>query len=95
MTGDRADRQTPHRYEIRIRGHLGEQMLYGFPDLESRTCGDDTVLTGVLSDQSALYGVLAQIESLALELIEVRRLPGGPASRVPDTSNPGLEGGTP
>ena len=33
----------------------------------------DTVLTGRLSDQSALQGVLAQIEALGLELVEVRR----------------------
>jgi hypothetical protein len=28
---------------------------------------------GVLPDQSALHGVLAQIEALGLELLEVRR----------------------
>ena len=35
--------------------------------------GDDTLLTGVL-DRSALYGVLAEIEALSLELVELRRL---------------------
>jgi hypothetical protein len=29
----------------------------------------------VFADQAALYGVLAEIEALGLELIEVRRLP--------------------
>ena len=33
-----------------------------------------TVLTGTLPDQAALYGALAQIEALGLELLEVRRL---------------------
>jgi DNA-binding CsgD family transcriptional regulator len=33
------------------------------------------MLTGVLADQAALYGVLAEFEALGLELIEVRRLP--------------------
>jgi hypothetical protein len=33
------------------------------------------VLTGVFADQAALYGVLAEIEALGLELIDVRRLP--------------------
>lgn len=37
--------------------------------------GGDTVLTGVLTDQAAVYGVLAETEALGLELIEVRRLP--------------------
>ena len=35
--------------------------------------GGDTLLTGVL-DRSALYGVLAEIEVLNLDLIELRRL---------------------
>jgi hypothetical protein len=35
-------------------------------------------LEGVLADQSALHRVLAQIESLGLELLELRRLPGDP-----------------
>ena len=34
----------------------------------------ETVLTGVLADQSALYGVLNRLQSLGLELVEVRRL---------------------
>ena len=35
----------------------------------------DTVLAGALPDQAALHGVLAEIEDLGLELLEVRRLP--------------------
>ena len=34
--------------------------------------GRDTVLTGVLEDQSALFGMVAQIEALGLELLELR-----------------------
>jgi hypothetical protein len=34
--------------------------------------GPETVLTGVL-DQPGLYGVLAEIEALGLDLLEVRR----------------------
>ena len=33
----------------------------------------ETVLTGLLKDRSALFGVLAQIEALGLDLLEVRR----------------------
>ena len=40
----------------------------------ARPDGDDTVLAGMLADQAALYGVLAEAEALALELIEVRRI---------------------
>jgi hypothetical protein len=34
----------------------------------------ETVLTGFLEDRSALFGVLAQIEALDLELVEVREV---------------------
>jgi len=37
--------------------------------------GGDTVLSGILADQAALYGELAKAEALGLELIEVRRPP--------------------
>ena len=36
--------------------------------------GKDTVLTGLLEDRSALFGVLAQIEALGLELLELRQI---------------------
>ena len=72
-----ATRRDPHpqHYQIRIRGRLGETIRFAFSALQARTRGDDTVLTGVFTDQAALYGVLVEIEALGLELIEVRRLP--------------------
>jgi hypothetical protein len=73
VTGARRGAQPP-RYEIRVRGRLGETICSAFPDLQAQPDGDDTVLAGLLADQAALYGVLAEIEALALELIEVRRI---------------------
>ena len=46
-----------------------------FPALRAELRTNSTVPTGALPDQAALYGVLAQIEGLGLELLEVRRLP--------------------
>jgi hypothetical protein len=63
----------PARYLIRINGHLGTTVLSAFPALAPRRHGAHTVLTGLL-DQSALYGVLAEIEALGLDLLELRRL---------------------
>jgi hypothetical protein len=60
-------------YEIRVRGVLGDLLLGAFPDLRAQTHGTETVLTGPLADQAALYGLLAQLEALGLELLEVRR----------------------
>ena len=63
----------PARYVIRINGHLGATVLCDFPALASRWHGAHTVLTGLL-DRSALYGLLAEINALGLDLFEVRRL---------------------
>jgi hypothetical protein len=65
----------PRWYQIRIRGVLGQTVLGAFPALQARAENGDTVLTGMLADQAALYGVLAEAEALGLELVEVRRLP--------------------
>jgi hypothetical protein len=69
MTGG----QRPASYQVRVRGHLGAAMRRAFPALRAETRGRDTLLEGI-ADQAALHGVLAQIEALGLELLEVRRL---------------------
>jgi len=65
----------PQRYQIRIRGRLGETMRCAFPALQAQAEEGETVLTGIVADQAALYGVLAAAEALGLELVEVRRAP--------------------
>ena len=77
-------------YAIRIRGRLGATALSAFPSMVSELKGSETVLTGVLEDRAALFGVLAQIEALGLDLLEVRQVTAPPASaesndgRAPD-----------
>ena len=67
----------PAPYAIRVNGHLGASLLSAFPAMAAQQQGKHTVLTGLL-DQSALHGVLADIEALGLDLVEVRQL-GQPA----------------
>jgi len=69
------------RYVIRINGHLGATLLSAFPAMTWERQGPETVLTGVL-DQPGLFGVLAEIETFGLDLLEVRRL--GPEARPPE-----------
>ena len=59
---------------IRIRGRLGATVLSAFPSMGSEVRWGETVLTGPLEDQSAVYGVLAQIEALGLEILELRQV---------------------
>jgi hypothetical protein len=72
----------PALYAIRIHGHLGATVLSAFPALVPRWRGGDTVLTGRL-DRSALYGVLAEVEALGLDLVEIRQL--RPHCRSPES----------
>ena len=64
----------PGLYTIRIKGRLGATALSAFPTMVPEVEGSDTVLNGSLTDPSALFGVLAQIEALGLELLELRKI---------------------
>ncbi len=68
------------RYVIRIKGHLGTTLLSAFPAMAWKRQGPETVLTGML-DQPALHGVLAEIEALGLDLLEVRQITPRPDDR--------------
>jgi hypothetical protein len=61
-------------YMIRIRGRLGATALSAFPTMGAEVQAGETVLTGSLEDRSAVYGVLAQIEALGLEILELRQV---------------------
>ena len=66
---------TPRVYEIRVEGHLGGQWSDWFDGLVMyKEPNGNTTLTGLLSDQGALYGVLIKIHNLNLILISVIRL---------------------
>jgi hypothetical protein len=78
----------PALYLIRINGHLGAMVLSAFPAMVPQQYGAHTALTGLL-DRSALYGVLAEVEALGLDLLEVRRLsPDRKSSESGDSCSP-------
>jgi hypothetical protein len=62
------------RCQIIVRGVLSDTLLMAFPSLRGEAQDGVTVLEGELADQPALFGALAQIEALGLELLEIRRL---------------------
>jgi hypothetical protein len=72
---------SPGLYTIRIKGRLGPNALSAFPSMVPQLKGSETVLTGVLEDQSAVFGVIAQIEALGLDLLELREV--GDRRRAP------------
>ena len=71
----------PGLYTIRIKNRLGATALSAFPSMVSELKGSETVLTGLLQDQSALFGLVGQIEALGLELLELRQVRPAPTPR--------------
>ena len=71
-------------YTIRLRGRLGATALSAFPSMVPELKDSDTVLTGLLADRSALFGVVAQIEALGLDLVELRQIRARPARALDD-----------
>ena len=61
-------------FEIHVRGEVSPDLLDELEHLTAVEVPAQTVLKGVLPDQSALFCVLARLQDLGLELIEVRRL---------------------
>lgn len=63
-------------YEIRIKGRVGESVLLAFEGLTATTEPVETILYGPIPDQDALHELLTSLQSLGLEVVELRRLPG-------------------
>jgi len=64
-------------YEIRVSGVLPSEALLDFDRLTADVEPLETVVHGPLRDQAALHGLLARLEALSIQLLEVRRLRTG------------------
>ena len=65
----------PTRYEIRFQGRLDPRWTARFDGLSMRHDPDGTtVLSGLVTDQAALHGLLSRIRDLALPLIAVTQV---------------------
>jgi len=98
MAGDRSgdlgvsSAEAPAHYEIRVDGVLDHRWAAWFGGLHVETDGTQTVISGLLTDQPALHGLLARIRDLGLCLISVRRLPGSQAGNHAQPSDSGPPG---
>ena len=70
---------TAKAFEVHVRGELSDEDLEDLEYLKARRVPAETVLTGLVPDQAALLGLLARLQSLGLEVVEVRRVPDLPA----------------
>ena len=68
----------PRSIEIRIKGHLGSQWTDWFEGLTITLEEDgDTLLTGPVIDQAALYGLLKKVRDLGMPLVSVNPVEHG------------------
>jgi len=63
-------------YQIRVKGILDTSWSEWFDGFDINVQDNETILNGVVSDQSALHGILTKINDLGLTLITVNKLSG-------------------
>jgi hypothetical protein len=79
MTAD----QSPQRYEIRVKGHLGVAWVAWFDGLTISNEDDGTsVISGPVADQAALHGLLHKLRDLGLSLESLVQLAPGASAGV-------------
>ncbi len=67
-----SDQGQPTVYQIRVKGHLGPGWTDWFEGLTvTLEKGGDTLLTGPVVDQAALYGLLRRVRDLGMPLVSV------------------------
>jgi hypothetical protein len=75
----------PILYQIRIVGHLDDRWSDNFDSLTiTHEENGETLLTGPVTDQAALHGLLRKIRDLGAPLISVKRLQHEPAEHPDD-----------
>jgi hypothetical protein len=80
------DPDQPMVYQIRIKGHLGREWTDWFEGLTITALNNgETLLTGAVVDQAALYGLLRKVRDVGLPLLSVVCVKSGQAE-VPDVN---------
>jgi shikimate kinase len=72
MTRDR-EFDRPSRYRISVKGHLDDSWSEWLGGLVITEDDDMTVLSGTITDQAALYGLLIKLRDLNLILMSMNR----------------------
>lgn len=61
-------------YEIRVKGELTERWSDWFDGFGIKHHDGETILIGMVMDQSALHGLLNKIRDLGLTLVSVQKI---------------------
>jgi hypothetical protein len=72
---DEKESNHSHLYEIRVVGHLAEERRADFQGLQIAPLPNgETLISGKIEDQAALFGVLIRIRDMGISLISINRI---------------------
>jgi hypothetical protein len=70
-------------YQFKLKGHLGQQWMNWFEGLTVTLEEDgNTLLSGIVVDQSALHGILKKIRDLGMPLLSMNTIDTDPAAKT-------------
>jgi hypothetical protein len=70
----------PTRYEIVVVGELSDRFALAFEGMEVRAQGGRTTISGLVTDQAQLHGLIDRVGDLGLDLLDLRVVDVGPHS---------------
>ena len=77
------------RYRLVLRGELGDSFGFLFEGMQLRRLAGMTVLTGQVTDQAHLLGLIERIQDLGVELVSVNPDPGTDRGAPDPEAEPG------
>ena len=84
-----SNRVRGRRYELVLRGELGDSFGFLFEGMQLRRRAGMTVLTGQVTDQAHLLGLIDRIQDLGVELVSVNPDPGTDRGAADPEAEPG------
>ena len=81
-------RMCGYRYRLVLRGELGDAFAFLFDGMRLQRRAGMTILTGQVTDQAHLFGLINQIQDLGVELVSVN-----PDQETGGAADPGAEPG--
>ena len=76
------------RYRLVLRGEMGDSFGFLFDGMRLQRRAGMTILTGLVTDQAHLLGLIGQIQELGVELVSVN-----PDQETGGAAGPGTEPG--
>ena len=77
------------RYRLVLRGELGDPFGFLFDGMQLQRLAGMTVLTGPVTDQAHLLGLIERIQELGVELVSVNPHEGTDRSAADPEAEPG------